>query len=233
MTHIKRVAALSMVVLFCSSGLLAVAHVPYLERVDYTADEPFEVRRTIEQSIAVYAWLENDGVNPCTDVDVYQFSISEPARVYLEGIVPVCRQYQNFSPWFALVGPELPPPEYEVPFDLPEGYGAVVTPNPIPEGERGSFYEPFGGKSYYNSSVYDEVIEVSGTYYVVYWDPLEIGGDYVAILGRAEIWGLRDIIRGLLVTPLIRMDMELHVDCEEPPLLFHPTLYGLHLARQR
>ena len=230
----KRVAALSMVVLLCSSGLLAVAHVPYLEREDYTADAPFEVRRTIEQSIAVYAWLENDGVNPCTDVDVYQFSISEPSRVYLEGIVPVCRQYQNFSPWFALVGPELPLPEYEIPFELPEGYGAVVTPNELPEeGERGSFYEPFGGKSYYNSSVYDEVIEVSGTYYVVYWDPLEIGGDYVAILGRAEIWGLRDIIRGLLVTPLIRMDMELHVDCEEPPLLFHPTLYGLHLARQR
>lgn len=107
---------------------------------------------------------------------------------------------------------------------MPEGYGAVVTPNPIPEGEREKFYEPFGGKWYYNSSVYDQVVDESGEYYVIYWDPAQIGGDYVAILGRQEIWGLDDILRGLLITPLIRLDMELHVDCGQPPTLFHPGL---------
>jgi len=226
--NLQRVAALAMALLFVLPGL-AVAHVPYLEREDYTAGEPFEVRKSIEQSIAVYAWLENDGVNPCEDVDVYRFSIDEPSRIYIEGIVPVCEQYQAFSPWFALVGPGLPDPQHEIPFDLPEGYGAVVTPNPVPDGERDMFYEPFGGKWYYNSSVYDQVIETAGDYYVVYWDPAEIGGDYVAILGRKEIWGLTDILRGLLVTPLIRLDMELHVDCDQPPppMLYHPMLRAI------
>jgi hypothetical protein len=228
MKAMHRVTALAVALLFLSSGLLAVAHVPYLEREDYTADMPFEVRKSIEQSIAVYAWLENDGVNPCVDVDVYRFSIDEPSRIYIEGIVPVCEQYRDFAPWFALVGPGLPAPGYDVPFELPDGYGAVVTPNPVPEGERGMFYEPFGGKWYYNSSVYDEVIETAGEYYVVYWDPAEIGGDYVAILGRREIWGLTDIVRGLLVTPLIRLDMELHVDCDGP-MLFRPGLQRMFM----
>lgn len=192
------------------------------------------MRRSIEQSIAVYAWLDNDPA-PCDDVDVYHFSLDEVARIYIEGIVPVCEQYQNFAPWFALVGPGLPEPQHEIPFDIPEGHGAVVTPNEVPEGERGMFYEPFGGKWYYNSSVYDEVVNQSGVCHVVYWDPAGIGGDYVAILGRKEIWMPADILRGLLITPLIRLDMELHVDCDQPPppALLHPWLRSMQTARQR
>lgn len=98
MKAMQRVTVLAVALLFFSSGMLAVAHVPYLERKDYTADEPFEVRKSIEQSIAVYAWLETDGASPCEDVDIYRFSIDEPSRVYIEGIVPVCEQYRDFAP---------------------------------------------------------------------------------------------------------------------------------------
>ncbi|HDS58711.1 MAG TPA: hypothetical protein ENN54_00220 [Thermoplasmatales archaeon] len=206
----------AVLILLVVLGLECGAHVPYLEHQDYTEEAPFVVRRSIEQSIAVYAWLENDGIHACEDIDVYRFEISEPARVYIEGIVPVCRQYEEFVPWFALAGPGLPQPQQEVPFDIPEGYGAVVVENVAPGEERETFYEPFGGKSYYKSPVFDRVMNQSGTYYVYYWDPYERGGDYVAVLGRQEIFRFWDIVRALIYTPMIRLDMELHVDCEPP-----------------
>ena len=37
-----------------------------------------------------------------------------------------------------------------------------------------------------------------------------MGGDYCAIIGNVEQFGFRDIIRSLIVTPLIRFDLELH-----------------------
>ena len=114
------------------------AHVPYLEPRDYSEENPFIVRNTIEQSIAVYAWLENDGVTPCTDIDVYQFEIqSEPLLVYIEAIVPVCgNYYEEFVPWFALVGPGLPLPNQTVPFEIPPGYGAIIGENVNPGDPR-------------------------------------------------------------------------------------------------
>jgi hypothetical protein len=35
------------------------AHVPYLERNDFSAKHPFKVEYSIEQSLAIYAWLDN------------------------------------------------------------------------------------------------------------------------------------------------------------------------------
>jgi hypothetical protein len=157
--------------------------------------------------------LETDFTHPCTDIDVYEFTIRcRPVRVYIEVIVPVCEGfYEEFVPWFALAGPGLPEPSQDVPFELPPGYGAIVMENVNPGEPRETFYEPFGNKSYYKGPIFDEIIEEKGTYYIYYWDPWETGGDYVAILGRREIFGLFDIIRALIYTPLIRRNLELHI----------------------
>lgn len=202
-----------------------MAHVPYLEHGDFSPENPFKVRTSIEQSIAVYSWLENDGINPSDDIDVYAFSIEKATRVYVELIVPACPIYETFVPWFAIVGPGLPNPEVELPFSIPDGYGAIVCENVKPGEEREKFYEPFGGKWYYKGPVFDEIIENPGTYYVYYWDPYKRGGDYVAVLGYKEIWRIRDILRALIYTPLIRMDMELHADCPQEMI----SIFQMHL----
>jgi len=172
------------------------------------------VRNTIEQSIAVYSWIEFDGDGPATDVDVYRFKIDAPAEVYIESLVPVCAGYESFLPSFALVGPGLPASQEYVPFSIPAGYGAIVVANLKPGEHRETFFEPFGGKSYYEGPVFRETVRTPGTYYVVFWDPYEVGGDYVAVLGNKEIWRIRDIIRALIYTPKIRKNVELHVPCE-------------------
>ena len=109
----------------------------------------------------------------------------------------------------------MPEPQEPLPFDLPSGYGAIVLQNDDPGEPRDTFYEPFGAKSYYEGPIFDEIIEIPGTYYVYFWDPFQNGGDYVSVIGWQEIWRPRDIIRGLILTPLIRRDRELHIDCSE------------------
>lgn len=191
----------------------AGAHVPYLERNDFTVESPYVVRKSIERSIAVYAWLTTDGINPSVDVDVYTFTINEVnTNLYVELIVPVCDgYYENFVPWFAVIGPGLPDPGMPIPFDIPLGYGAIVKINVEPGEERTQFYEPFGGKWYYNGPEFDEPMNTTGEYFVITWDPYELGGDYVLALGKLERFSLTDIIRALIVTPLIRRGLELHI----------------------
>lgn len=204
---------LCVLVIFSFFGMTVTAHVPFLEFTDYSEEKPYVVRRLVEQSKAMYAWLENDGINPCDDMDIYKFHIKKrPVNVYIELIVPIYEDYYDeFVPWFALVGPDLPAPPIELPFDIPDGYGAIVGENVEPGEERETFYEPFGGKSYYKGPVFEETISVSGTYYVYVWDPYDSGGDYVLVLGKGEIFLFLDIIRALIYTPMIRNNMELHI----------------------
>jgi hypothetical protein len=192
---------------------LASAHVPYIERSDYSENNPFYVWKMIEKSKAFYAWLENDGENPCNDIDVYKFKIkNNPRNIYIELIVPVIEDYYyDFVPWFALVGPDLPIPDHELPFELPGGYGAIVKENVEPGIDRETFYEPFGGKSYYYGPIIDINISISGTYYIYCWDPYNKGGDYVLVIGKGEFFGPIDIIRSLINTIIIRKDGEIHI----------------------
>ncbi|MEW6259829.1 MAG: hypothetical protein AB1547_07955 [Thermodesulfobacteriota bacterium] len=190
----------------------ASAHVPYIERQDYSASIPFSVQN-IEQSIALYAWLQTDGTHPSDDVDVATFVIDEPTRFYAELLVPACPSYVDFVPWFLVTGPGLPDLSVEIPFSLPDGYGAVIAPNVEPGTDREMFYEPFGGKSYYRGPTLDIELSSPGQYAVYYWDPNGMGGDYVGVLGFKEIWKPKDIARAMVVTPLIRNDRELHTSC--------------------
>ena len=189
------------------------AHVPYIERNDYSEERPLLVWKMIEYSKAFYAWLENDGVNPCEDIDVFKFNIRQnPKNVYIELIVPVVDDYyEEFVPWFALVGPGLPEQNQTLPFEIPSGYGVIVKENVEPGTERETFYEPFGGKSYYYGPIFDEEISNPGTYYVYCWDPYEQGGDYNLVLGKGEFFGPIDIIRSIINTYIIRRDGELHI----------------------
>jgi hypothetical protein len=198
-------------ILFFSN--IASAHVPYFEHRDLTEEKPFIVGKRPEQSKAIYAWLETDFENPCKDIDVYTFEIKdEPILVYIEIIVPVVDEfYKDFVPWYALVGPDLPEPSIELPFEIPDGYGAIIKENVEPGTERETFYEPFGGKSYYSGPIFEQEISKPGTYYVYSWDPYESGGDYTMVLGKGEFFGFLDIIRALIYTPLIRWGFELHV----------------------
>jgi hypothetical protein len=198
-------------ILFITS--IATAHVPYIERSDYSEENPFYVWKMIEKSKAFYAWLENEQGNQCDDIDVYKFKIlNNQKNIYIELIVPVIENYyENFVPWFALVGPHLPTPDQELPFEIPEEYGVIVMENVEQGTERETFYEPFGGKSYYYGPVLDMDISETGEYYIYCWDPNNQGGDYVLVIGKGEFFGPIDIVRSLINTIIIRRNGEIHI----------------------
>ena len=157
----------SLVVCFIFFLNSVVAHVPYFEHRDFSEEKPFIVRKMVTQSKAIYSWLKNDSVNPCEDIDVYQVKLRRPLNMYLELIVPVVDDYyEDFVPWYALVGPGLPDPGQTLPFEIPDGYGAIVMENVEPGEPRETFYEPFGGKSYYEGPVFEEKLNETGIYYV-------------------------------------------------------------------
>ena len=192
----------------------AAAHVPYLEDVDASPEAPFEIPQPLEKSRAFYNWLE-----PGSDIDVFASQVSEPTRLFAQAIVPVCQGYEELLPWFAVIGPGLPLPEVPLPFDLPAGYGARVVRNEEPWTPRETFFEPFGDKWYFDGPVFDETVTTPGTWYLYYWNPHGVGGDYAAIIGPAEIWDFADILRAVLYTPMIRRGEELHIDCLGCPFL--------------
>jgi hypothetical protein len=186
----------------------AQAHVPYIEKKDYSAEHPFVVKDSIENSKAIYAWFDTG-----TDVDVYTFEVSSPMTVYAQAIVIACPSLEGLLPWFAVVGPGLPLPDEDLPFELPEGYGAVVVQNKKPGELRDTFFEPFSAKTYFDGPEFNQEVTTPGLWYIYYWDPYKIGGDYVAVLGSKESFSLLDTLRSLINTPKIWFNLELHTKC--------------------
>ena len=200
---------LLVLVLFSSS---TQAHVPYIEFVDYSESRPFKIRDSVENSKAIYAWLKTG-----QDIDVYTFDVTDPVRVVIDITVQKCEAFEDFLPWFALVGPGLPEPDEEVPFELSEDNGAIVWKNIEPGEERTEFWEPIGEKCYYwlgPQNWFDQEISVPGTYYIYYWNPDGFAGDYVASIGFLE--GVNtplDNLITLLISPLIKLNLENHTRC--------------------
>ena len=185
----------------------AAAHVPYIEKKDYSFEQPFRVKGSAENSIAVYAWLETGN-----DTDVYRLEIPRPARLYCNVIVPVCPAYGQFLPRLAIAGPGLAPPDEPLPFDLPQGYGAVVLKN-CARSAAAAVLRALRRQIYYDAPAFDQTVSQTGTWYIYVWDPYAMGGDYVAVIGYKERFSLPDIIRALINTPKIRLNRELHTDC--------------------
>jgi hypothetical protein len=188
----------------------AAAHVPYIEKRDFTFEQPFRVKGSVENSIAVYGWLESGN-----DTDVYRLEIPRPARLYCKVIVPVCPGYEQFLPRMAIAGPGLELPDGPLPFDLPQGYGAVVLKNTDPGEQRQQFYEGFGAKSYYDAPAFDRTVAQTGSWYLYVFDPGGAGGDYVAVVGYKERFSVIDIFRAFINTSKIRFNRELHTECPD------------------
>jgi hypothetical protein len=169
--------------------LKAWAHVPLFEDQDTTGfDNALKVTK-VKGSNAIYARLESP-----EDIDFYSVEVKEPMRFYANVIVPLSRGYEDFYPVFAVLGPGLPGPESRVPFELPEGYGAVVV-RAEPVNERPTFHEPASRTDYYRGiPAFDRQVTQAGTYYIVVWHPECNSGSYVVSYGRGEKWGIRDIM---------------------------------------
>lgn len=149
-------------------------------------------------SYAVYMRLEQAG-----DIDFVSFKVDGPMKVRASLLVPQRPPFLDFYPVFAIVGPGLPSPDVEVPFEIPVGYGAVVLKSE-PQLVREKFYEPFSMTRYYRGfQVFEREVTDPGTYFIVIWHPDGEYGDYVVSYGEKEIFTPKEMYYTYLVVAKI------------------------------
>jgi hypothetical protein len=88
-----------------------------------------------------------------------------------------------------------------------------VVKNKNPGEGRDTFFEPFSAKTYFDGPELSREVTTPGAWYVYYWDPYKIGGDYVAVMGLKESFSIPDILRSFINTMIIWFNLELHTPC--------------------
>ncbi|MCU0665104.1 MAG: hypothetical protein MUC50_22615 [Myxococcota bacterium] len=132
--------------------------------------------------------------------------------VYFGTVVPECSHYSDILPTVVLVGPRqenLPEPDapLDLPFEIEEGQGVFVLTN---ETQGGSWYEPYTLKSYFDQSNAGLVLTEPGEYRLYFFEPNGRIGDYVAEIGKIEVWGLSEIAQASWYEMMLLHDGEIH-----------------------
>lgn len=120
----------------------------------------------------------------------FTFDADPNTTLTLQLGVPKIDRYAGIRPAMALVGPDLP--VADLPFDLPDGYGAVVFRT---EGQQPElFYEEFTGTSSWRFEPVHAEVSVQGRYYLVGFVPSGENAKFWMALGETESFGLADLI---------------------------------------
>jgi len=155
---------------------IASAHVPRTAEGNHSLETAMFIEDPIK-SWAIYSELGNGQI-----ANYYKMDLDEGDRLYLSIITP---EDQDFIPNMVIIGPGIQDMDTIPNFiNRPENHGAKLVPG-VP-GERE--YEPFTPGSYYHPTRFDRRLSDSGTYYVVVYNPEEIGGKYALAVGYRESW---------------------------------------------
>jgi hypothetical protein len=165
-----------------TSGV-ALAHQPYCEYADLTLTSPWQV----PDATISYAYFGN--LYPEPDVDYFAFEASAGQSVLLSLSIPAIDGQEDFAPVMAVFGPGL---GTDILADLPERVS-------VPEGQSGMmvplgdepeyWYEPFGGRYYWNWENYFFDAPARATYTVALWHPEQQLGRYSFVIGSREKFG--------------------------------------------
>lgn len=173
------------VVLLCLGAPVASAHNPIvIGGGRTTADTAYEIE---DVDVSRVAYFERKESQP----EIWlTFDAAAGTPLFLQMGVPVIDRYADYRPAMALVGPGLP--EADVPFDVPDGCGAVIFPTAgvTPE----TFYEAFTGTKSWQFPAHELTLATAGRYYVVGYSPEGIDGKFWIASGKREAWGLADIL---------------------------------------
>jgi hypothetical protein len=117
--------------------------------------------------------------------------VPQSASLLLSIGVPVIDRYRGFRPALAVLGPDLPPTN--LPFPIPDGYGAeVLATDGI--ANPSVFHEPFTGTDSWTLRDDRLVLGDAGRYYLVLFSPRGDRGKMWAAIGEREAFGLPDFL---------------------------------------
>ncbi len=164
-----------------------------------------------------FMWFVLGELHSPDDVDMAKFDYQQGDRFKAEIFIPGHEELREFNPYIALIGPGLPKPTEPLPFEIPEGMGAIVATS------DGTFdyFDIFTQMVYFPRAKIEIVMPQTGRYYVAVWgEPvgmaryaLDIGimenfAPHVLIRYPINWWEVRDYLQwghwpALLVPPLV------------------------------
>ena len=159
----------------------ALAHQPFFEEEDITAEKPWLVAKPTV-STAIYATLDSR-----TDVDYYSFDGKKGQAILLSIVIPQIAGQESFAPTMALMGPSLGSASLPAKVVKPGDAGAYLLP--ALTGPAKTFYEPFGRKSYWERQEERVTLPADGRYTVAVWSDDAQVGRYTFVVGDREIPG--------------------------------------------
>lgn len=158
-----------------------LAHQPYFEDVDTTADAPWPLADPTV-SVALYFTLAS-----ATDVDYVTFTGRAGQSLLVSMVIPQIAGQENFTPQVAVIGPGLTGGQLPSQVTMPAASGAYLLA-PIP-GEAPIFFEPFSRTRYYRRQEERITLPVDGHYVIAVWSDREETGRYTLAVGDQEIFG--------------------------------------------
>jgi hypothetical protein len=146
------------------------------------------------------SWAAYNTLDGQNDVDYYQFEAEKGDNIYASMVIPVIERYKNFTPDFALIGPNLEndyaglkKDEINAKLEIQSEEGVIVKRY---QGQRTDvFFEPFTQTSYWEKQEVNIEAPSKGTYYLAVFSNQNQEGKYVLSIGRREQWGINDLIR--------------------------------------
>jgi len=154
---------------------IASAHKPSFGN-DFTSAQSAYLVEDPNISIVVYQELT------CDETELWlHFTAEEDFPLYVQLGVPVIDRLENYYPKAAVLAAGLPEPPSDLPFEVPEGMGAIVFDS---EDQAQDFYEPF---TQTESWIWvEEWVNVSGEGYIVGWHPEQWTGKIWLATGEVE-----------------------------------------------
>lgn len=183
MAQSKRKTIICLLILSMLLPWSAQAHQPFCEFADLTAAAPWQVPNP---SIS-YAYFGN--TFPAGDIDYFRFNAEAGQSVLLSLSIPAIPDIEVFSPVMAVFGPGVEasqPPQLPMRLVKPAEQSAMM----IPLGDAAVYwYEPFGGRYFWNWDNYFFRAPASATYTVALWHPENEIGRYSFVIGQREVFG--------------------------------------------
>ncbi len=217
---VRRGALLAACGLLLLAAPAAQAHFPSLG--DGSATGPETAIRWDDPQVSRVVYSELTAAAPRVWVT---FEVDRPQTLLVQLGVPLIERLREYRPALALLGPGLP--DATLPFEVPEGLGALVFESSTRE-QPEEFYEPFSATS---SWIWvDEHVELpaAGRYYLVAYHPTGEPGKVWVAAGEKEVFSPRDLPFLTRILPEIRTFHEAAAP-PAPPCFLFPAAVGLAL----
>lgn len=157
------------------------------------------------------------------------FTVAERQTLLMNFTVPRIARLEGYRPAFALIGPGLPDPPNDLPFDVPDGAGVWVHRfEDVTDPEV--FHEPFS--NVYAWELYSDfmLLPEAGRYYIAAYHPTGQPGKIQMGLAEAEVWSDEELAALPETVAQIRDFFELPPGAEPPCLLIGLGMISLSLV---